>query len=291
MNKMVPVHKQYELFGKLVFEKIVMQPPFQKVVVMPDQACFLYVFDGLVETVSEVEKLIIPATESVLMRCGTYITKMLATSKSANFQAIIIHFHPEILKKIFENNLPLFLKKRDDQYFVSLSKISGTPLISNFINGLLFYFEHPELANQDLLILKLKEIILLLLQTDDYKNIDQIFSSIFSPTTHSFKQVIESHVYSDLSIEDLAQLTNLSVSSFKREFRRNYSDSPANYLRNRKLEKAAELLIVSEYSITELAYNTGFKELPHFSKSFKDKFGVSPLNYKRNKKGKSSSKP
>ncbi len=281
-------HKRFELFGELVFEKIALQPPFHKVVVMPDQACFFYVVDGIAETVSEVEKLRIPSTESVLMRCGTYITKMLTNSKSSEFQAIIIHFHPDILKKIYESDLPLFLKKRDNQYFVSLSKITGTPLISKYIEGLLFYFEHPELTNQDLLILKLKEIILLLLQTDEYKNIDQIFASLFSPSTHSFKQVIESHIYSDLAIEDLAQLTNLSVSSFKREFNRIYNDSPASYFRNMKLERAAELLIISDHTISQLAFQSGFKELPHFSKCFKDKFGVSPSTYKRNLKGKSS---
>lgn len=285
---MILGHKQYELFGELIFEQVKIKPPFQRVVVMPDQACFLYVIDGTGETVSEVEKLRIPTSQSVLMRCGNYITKMLATPKSSKFQAVIVHFHPEILKRIYENDPPLFLKQRDNNYSVSLSKIKETPFISKYIEGMLFYFEHPELVNQDLLILKLKEIILLLLQTDEYKNIDQIFASLFSPATHSFKQIIKSHVYSDLTIEDLAQLTNLSVSSFKREFRRIFNDSPANYLRNRKLEKTAELLIVSEQSITELAFHSGFKELAHFSKLFKDKFGVTPSTYRRNQKGKNS---
>lgn len=286
---MILGHKQYELFGELIFEQVEIKPPFQRIVVMPDQACFLYVLDGTGEAVSIVEKLRVTTAQSVLMRCGNYITKMLATPKSSKFQAVIVHFHPGILKKIYENDPPLFLKQKYNNYSASLSKISETPLITNYIKGLLFYFEHPELVNQDLLILKLKEIILLLLQTEEYKNIDQIFASLFSPATHSFKQIIKSHVYSDLTIEDLAQLTNLSVSSFKREFRRIFNDSPANYLRNRKLEKTAELLIVSEQSITELAFHSGFKELAHFSKSFKDKFGVTPSTYRRNQKGKNLS--
>lgn len=288
MGNMVLGHKQYELFGKLIFEKVVIQPPFQRIVVMPDQACFLYVIDGTGEVVSEVEKIRIPTSESVLMKCGNYITKILASHKSSNFQAIIVHFHPDILKKIYENDLPLFLKK-DNHYAASLSKIKETPLISKYIEGLLFYFEHPELVNQDLLILKLKEIILLLLQTNEYKNIDQIFASLFSPDTYSFKQIVEAHSFSDLTIEDLAQLTNLSVSSFKREFRRVYDDSPANYLRNRKLEKAADLLCISDQRISDIAFNIGFNELPHFSKCFKDKFGVSPSTYKEIQKNKTLS--
>lgn len=278
---MILGHKQYELFGELIFEQVEIMPPFQRVVVMPDQACFLYVLDGTGEAVSIVEKLRVTTAQSVLMRCGNYITKMLATPKSSKFQAVIVHFHPGILKKIYENDPPLFLKQKYNNYSASLSKISETPLITKYIEGLLFYFEHPELVNQDLLILKLKEIILLLLQTEEYKNIDQILSSLFFPVNHSFKQIIEAHIYSDLTLEDLASLTNLSVSTFKRDFRRIYNDSPANYLRNRRLEKAAELLSTSEQRISDIAYNTGFHELPHFSKCFKDRFALTPSAYRQ----------
>lgn len=277
---MVLSHKQYELFGQLIFEKIIIQPPFQKLVVMPDQACFLYVISGLGETYSEVEKVKVPASESILMKCGNYITRMLETSQSTNFEAIIVHFHPQILKRIYERDLPSFLKNKEGNYKVSLTRMKVTPLITKYIEGLLFYFDNPELVNDDLLMLKLKEIILLLLQTDEYSNIEQILASLFSPSTLAFKEVIESHIYSDLTIEDLSQLVNYSVSSFKREFQKIYNDTPANYFRNRKLEKAAELLRISDQRIAEVAFTCGFNELPYFSKCFKDRFKVSPSAYR-----------
>lgn len=277
---MVLGHKQYELFGQLIFEKIVIQPPFQKLVVMPDQACFLYVIKGLGETYSEVEKVRVLAAESILMKCGNYITRMLETSQSTNFEAIIVHFHPQILKRIYERDLPSFLKNRNSNYQVSLTRMKVTPLIVKYIEGLLFYFDNPELVNEDLLMLKLKEIILLLLQTDDHSNIEQILSSLFSPSTQAFKQVVESHIYADLTIEDLSQIANYSVSSFKREFQKLYNDTPANYFRNRKLEKAAELLRVSDQRIAEVAFSCGFNELPYFSKCFKDRYKVSPSAYR-----------
>lgn len=283
---MILSHKKYELFGKKIFEKLVIKPPFQKSNIMPNEACFYYVIDGVGETISEVDRLRIPTKESVLLKCGNYITRILSSQGSQTFQTIAVHFHPEILKKIYENDLPLFLKKPEMRSATAMTKIKGTILISKYIESLLFYFENPELVNDDLLVLKLKEIILLLSQTEDQKNISQILSELFSPTTYSFKQIIDAHLYSDISIEDLSQLASVSRSSFKREFRRIYNDSPANYLRNKKLEKAAELLRISDQRITDVAYNSGFNELPHFSKCFKEKFTLSPSDYRLVQKGK-----
>lgn len=283
---MILSHRKYELFGKMIFEKLVIQPPFQKINIMPNEACFFYVIDGVGETISEVDKLRIPTKGSVLLKCGNYITKILSSPTSPTFQTITVHFHPEILKKIYANDLPLFLRKPKAQRNLTMSSIKGTILIGKYIESLLFYFENPELVNDDLLILKLKEIILLLTQTDDNKNINQILSGLFSPSSYSFQEVIDAHLYSDLSIENLAQLTSLSLSSFKREFRRIYNDSPANYLRNKKLEKAADLLSLSDQRITDVAYNSGFNGLPHFSKCFKEKFVISPSAFRLSQKNK-----
>ena len=107
-----------------------------------------------------------------------------------------------------------------------------------------------------------------------------ILSQLFSPATYTFKQIIEAHLFSQLTIEELAAQNNLSVSSFKREFAKLYNDTPANYIKNRKLEKAAELLVVSDRRITEIAFDCGFNDLANFTKSFGDKYSITPTNYR-----------
>jgi len=144
----------------------------------------------------------------------------------------------------------------------------------------LFYFENPSLINEDILILKLKEIILLLSQTQNLEALQLIISQLFSPTTYTFKQIIEAHLFSQLTIEELAQQNNLSVSSFKREFAKIYHDTPANYIKAKKLEKAAELLLLSDQRITEIAFDCGFNDLANFTKSFTSKYSVNPTNYR-----------
>ena len=100
--------------------------------------------------------------------------------------------------------------------------------------------------------------------------------------SYEFKQIIDTHIFSDLGPNELAQLTNLSLSSFKRMFKKTYHDTPANYFKQKRLEKAAEFLILTDKSIGEIAYECGFKEIAHFSFCFKEKFGISPSLYRMN---------
>jgi AraC family transcriptional regulator, exoenzyme S synthesis regulatory protein ExsA len=144
----------------------------------------------------------------------------------------------------------------------------------------LFYFENPSLVNEEILILKLKEIILLLSQSQNAETIQVILSQLFSPASYTFRQIIEANIFLQVSVEDLAQKTNLSVSSFKREFTKLYNDSPANYIKTQRLEKAAELLIISDQRITDIAFDCCFNDLANFTKSFHDKYSITPTNYR-----------
>ncbi len=80
---------------------------------------------------------------------------------------------------------------------------------------------------------------MLLLRSEQYQSVQQFLSELFSPGALSFQSVIENNLYNSLSLEELALVCNKSLSSFKREFKRVYNESPAKYIKNRKLEEAA----------------------------------------------------
>lgn len=284
---MILEQKKYDLYGKKIFEKIVVVPPFKKPNPMPNEACFLFIIEGTNISISEIEKMEVHAKESVLIKCGNYIAKMLPSVESETYEAIAVHFHPDVLKKIYESELPKFLQNSGNNYNTSMVKLKSSQLLMMYIDSILFYFENPELVNEELLVLKLKELILLLNQTKDAPIVKQILTSLFSPISYSIKQIIDSHIYSDLSIDDLARLANLSLSSFKREFKKIFDDSPAKYIKRKKLERASELLLISNQRISDIAYDCGFNDLAHFSKSFQEKYNISPSNYRLTQKDKS----
>lgn len=279
---MIDDYKKHDLYGKTLIQKIKLTPPFKFDFPVTEQACFLYVKRGEVEYQVDDEQKNIQTNYSLLLNCIQSGKQMQHSNSQNNCEIVIVTFYPEILKKIYDRELPLLLQKPKNVISnKSSEKINNDFLIQKYIEGLLFYFENPSLINEDILVLKVKEIILLLSQTQNSESVQLILSQLFSPTVYTFKQIIEANLFSQLTIEELAQQNNLSVSSFKREFAKIYNDTPANYIKAKKLEKAAGLLEFSNQRITEIAFDCGFNDLANFTKSFTSKYNTSPTNYRQ----------
>jgi len=283
---MVIDYKKIDLFGAQFIQKMVIKPPFEFAFPVAEQACFLYMLKGEMQYQPGDDHLNIPVNHSLLLNCIHSGNKVHGTSAGDNEEVVIVTFHPDILKKIYARELPLLLQPGNTISNQLAGKINNDFLIQKYVEGLLFYFENPSLVNDEILILKLKEIILLLSQTQDAETVQVILSQLFSPTAYTFKQIIEANLFLQINVEELAQKNNLSVSSFKREFKKLYNDSPANYIKNKRLERAAELLLVSSERITDIAFDCGFNDLANFTKSFSDKYHVTPSNYRINQSSK-----
>ena len=280
---MVSDHKKYELFGKALLEIIVIKPPFNFEMPVAENACFHYMLESEMRYKIDEKQVNILTNESVLLNCRTVGNKMSNANAAHNNKIVIVHFHPHILKKIYDREMPTILQKPKNAISNKTSeRISNDFLIQKYIEGLLFYFENPSLVNEDILILKLKEIIILLSQTKNAEAIQMILSQLFSPTVYSFKQIIEANLFSAITIDELADYCNLSLSSFKREFAKLYNDTPANYIKTKRLEKASGLLLISSNRITDIAFECGFSDLANFTKSFHEKYQVTPTNYRLN---------
>lgn len=278
---MVIEYKKIDLYGKTLIQKVVLKPPFEFAFAVSDYACFLFSLKGDMQFHADDEQMVVPVNYSLFLNCITTGKKITNSVSSNTNEIVVISFHPDILKKIYERDLPLLLQQpKNNVTNQSSEKINNDFLIQKYIEGLLFYFENPSLVNDEILILKLKEIILLLSQTRNAGTIQTILSQLFSPTTYTFKQIIEANIFSQVGIEELARKANLSVSSFKREFAKLYDDSPANYIKTKRLEKAAGLLLASDNRITDIAFECGFNDLANFTKSFHDKYSVTPTGYR-----------
>ena len=83
-----------------------------------------------------------------------------------------------------------------------------------------------------------------------------------------------------LTINELSLLTYRSESTFKRDFRKYFNESPAKYIKRKRLEKASELLQNSTQSISEIAWACGFENITHFSTSFVQMFNKPPRSYR-----------
>ena len=223
---------------------------------------------------SATDKTKITASESVLLNCGNHFADLVHPSSGETMEVVAVHLYPDLLKEIYHTEIPPSLKPN---YIKSHSKrIENTLFITQFVHGLNIYFENPALVTTELLILKLKELILLLLQSDKAATIADLFAQLFSPREVKLKDIVQTHLFSDFTIAELATLSGQSLSSFKREFQKFYNDTPANYIRTKRLQEAQKLLQISTLSISEIGYQVGYNDISHFSKVFKKHIGISP---------------
>lgn len=89
------------------------------------------------------------------------------------------------------------------------------------------------------------------------------------------------HYDEELDIECFATMLSLSPGRFAHLFKESMGVSPYAYLLGIRLEKAAELLSLSDIPIYEVAYKTGFSDPLYFSKMFKREYALSPKSFRK----------
>ena len=91
------------------------------------------------------------------------------------------------------------------------------------------------------------------------------------------KEVVESRLEnSELSVEDLASDMNLSRVQLYRKVKSVTGSTPVELLRTARLNRAYRLLMSSDRSVSEIAYQVGFTAPSYFTKCFKEAYGMLP---------------
>lgn len=123
------------------------------------------------------------------------------------------------------------------------------------------------------LLEKLRDNKLLLSEPEKVESIDDAF-------LRKFAEQIEA-VYADpeYNVEKLSETLGLSRGHLHRKIKELTGTTPVEFLRTYRLNKATQLLRQNAYTVSEVAYRTGFSSPAYFSKCFKAVYGVTPTEY------------
>ena len=86
---------------------------------------------------------------------------------------------------------------------------------------------------------------------------------------------------SEFDITQFSSSMNLSRTHLHKKLKVITDQSPSEFVRNLRLQRAAQLLAAETDQVSVIAYDTGFNNLSYFTRMFKAKYGVSPTEYKR----------
>jgi AraC-like DNA-binding protein len=112
-------------------------------------------------------------------------------------------------------------------------------------------------------------------------------NNIFITTSHAGElsekilSLLNENIYDRLKIEDLAEQLNYSKSSLFKVFKKQTGMTISAYFAMLKINKAKELLISTDLSVTEISEKLSFDTQSYFTKSFKRATGSSPLHFRK----------
>lgn len=209
--------------------------------------------------------------QSLLLKKGNWLwTELL--DKEAIYYCKLFFFSEEKLIEFLQKHTKSGSPHKDEiPYFV----IENDDYIITFLNSLSVLNTAPSDYTEQLLLVKFEEIMLYLLYKYEQK-FEYYLYSLISKEVSPFKKVVESNVHSNLKLEEIAFLCNMSLSTFKRHFTLEYNEAPGKWLQDKRLQRAKDLLHEGLLKPSDIYLDVGYNNLSNFSIAFKNKFGISP---------------
>ena len=157
-------------------------------------------------------------------------------------------------------------------YFV----IINDDYTASFVNSLASIQILDSKFLENILSLKFEELMLYLANKYEANFIQYLHSLTSSSSDYSFRKIIETNLYTNLKLEEIAFLCNMSLSTFKRHFANEYGVNPGKWFLKQRLLKAKEKLQTKNVKPSEIYEDFGYNNLSNFSSAFKKEFGFSP---------------
>jgi AraC-like DNA-binding protein len=263
----------------IVFIKLSM-PSFDRTLkeYVENEACFMFVDKGEVMVRAQEDYFGVNPQTAMLAKCMNYFFEPSTNKVLCNdgIESIGVFLYPSLIEELFEFDL----STSDYTVDYNLKKVQVDRLLDNYKQSIDILLNNPELADEQMVKNKLKEFVLLISKSQEAPSELDFLAALFKPNDIDFKATIMHNLYSNLSLEELATLCHMSLSSFKRKFKTVFNNSPKKYIAKKKVERAAALLKTKDLRISDIAYDVGFDSLATFNRNFLNIFGISPSEYR-----------
>lgn len=239
---------------------------------------FSFLLEGAKEVFFDNSYYAIDNSEFLLMKSGNCLMTEKLSSESKYYRSILFFFSNEDVLQFMRK---FSLETSSSKTTYSTHAFRYDSFIKRFVDSLLDIVKLSKSIQENILKAKFEEIMLYLI---DLNGVDFLYS-LMTNSGHQnlqFIQTIENNKLNKLTIKELSFLSNMSVSTFKREFEKNFNSSPSKWFQDKRLEHAAYLLKIKSKRPSDIFEEIGYENLSNFIQAFKTKFGVTPKQYQSN---------
>jgi len=219
---------------------------------------------------------------AALLRKGGYIMSESLSNINGRFKAFLFFLSDEIVKDFcFEKGITDLTSVQNTE---CISPLEVGDMMHLYLNSVMLMLDSDKEIKPDneLIKIKAKELLHHLYSQDKSGEIKNILAQSWDNEESRLRQVVEQNFCNKLNINQLAFLSGMSVSNFKRKFEKIYQTSPGKWVKEKRLERANYELLNSDKSIYEISSLIGFNSQSHFIQAFKNKYGLSPSRFKSN---------
>ncbi|TPN81209.1 helix-turn-helix domain-containing protein [Aquimarina algicola] len=233
--------------------------------------------EGTKEVFSENSSFAIDNSQFLLMKSG----KCLMTEKLSqtnNYRSILLFFSNEVISEFIRKFEIRTSKPKINQ---SIHAFEYDIFITRFVDSLLDITKFSKEIQHNILKIKFEELMLYLIES---KGTDFLYPLITDPGNPSqkFIHTVERNKYNKLTLQELSFLCNMSISSFKREFKKHYLISPIKWFQNKRLEYAFHLIKDEQKRPSDIYSDVGYENLSSFIQAYKAKYGLTPKQHQNN---------
>jgi len=240
-----------------------------------NQNTFSFLIEGSKEVVFDNSDLSIGNNKFLIMKSGhCLMTEKL--SEVNNYKSILLFFTNETLSKFIKK---FEFKNFEKPEYQSVYSFEYDEFIKRFVDSLIDISNLSKQVQRKLIEIKFEEIMLYLIEKHGTHVLHSL--TIHNDSIRNFTQTIESNQLKKLTLKQLAFLCNMSVSTFKREFEKHYSESPIKWFQNKRLEHAHYLLNREHKKSSEIYFEVGYENLSSFIQAYKAKYNITPKQHQK----------
>ncbi|UIR57883.1 AraC family transcriptional regulator [Sphingobacterium sp. SRCM116780] len=257
--------------GSETFAKLKIEFKAGKRTVFMTEHTLIFVISGIKLLHFSDQTLKITPGQVVLLKKGIYVMAEYIEEGLA-FEALLIFLPENILKSFIPKSNKYIGLNKSDPYIVFPINM----LIQDFKIQFRQYFEHPLFNYEQLIPLKQKEILILLLSSGYKEQALAFIDAAVSKNVQDMDAIIQEYMLHPITIAELASLCNRSLATFKRDFQKQYHTSPRVYINKHRLNHAKMLLENTDKQISEISTDCAFESTSYFIRIFKQEFGITP---------------
>lgn len=234
-----------------------------------------FLLEGTKEVIGDYKSTKIDNRQFLILKSGNCLMTENLSEADQRYRSILMFFSDEMLLKFLRKNKDAATPTEASKPFVVCTY---DPYIQQYVHSLDRLFQLDKTLQQRLLQVKFEEIMTYLSQQHGPGFLTSLLENQNDKTRH-FMQVVESNKHNKLTLQELSFLCNMSLSTFKREFRKHYHTTPIKWFQENRLDHAAFLLRTQQKRPIELYEEVGYENLSNFIQAFKKRFGTTPKQF------------